>query len=429
MQVPIADIRIVGNIREGEVNVTDLIESIRRWGVISPLVCITDNNGVYQLVAGHRRLAAAIGAGLTEVPVTITEYIETDADRTAMQYHENVMREDLTAWEEAQATLDLRDQGMAVAEVAVELGVSQREVARRVKVARTFALAEFGDKTTVQSLGHEALFDLADADMPVSQLVQALETVVGGESTRYGIQQAQRQAEAAHAAEETARLTVLARENGATFVEEQPKRGEQLVQWHDGEARFTNNLGFAEGDIIVHRGDDCHVYWVMQTYNGEILTEWCKSPARHREGGKSTIREADAKQKASVKANERDDRKLTKEAKLARMTTVASVLGTRKWEQAEVFSELVPAVVLFSHDTHRVLAKALDLPELASSYGSGLDYSKMVDAWLEAMPVTKRVAARIIAVAAATYIERTPYSSADKAAAEWFDARATTDET
>ena len=421
MDVPIKDIQIVGNIREGEVNVTDLIESIRRWGVIVPLVCITDDNGGYQLVAGHRRLAAAIGAGLDMVPVVVTEYIETPADRTAIQYHENVMREDLTAWEEAQATLDLREEGMSVAEVAVELGESQREVARRIKVAKTFETVD--DKDTVQSLTHEALFELADADMPVSQLVQALEMVAGGESTRYGIQIAQRQAQMAHEEEETARLTVLAREAGARFVDEQPKRGEQLVQWRNGEARFTNNLGFVEDDIVAHRHEDCHVYWVMQAYNGEILTEWCKSPARHREKGKSPLKEADAVRKAEMKLGEKEDRKVLREAKRARMDTVKSILGLAKWRQADVLAELVPSVVLFSHDTARVLAKALDLPEVASPYGSGLDYPKMLDAWLEGLPVTKQAMARIVAVAAATYIDRSPYATVDKTAATWFDER------
>ena len=422
----IDDIEIVGNIREGEDNLTSLVESIKRWGVISPVVCVTDGNGHYQLVAGHRRLAAAKLAGLTNIPVVVTEFIESDADRTAMQYHENVMREDLTAWEEAQTTLALADDGLDQKEIAVELGVSGREVARRIKVAKTFE--GFDDKDTVQTLTHQALFELADADMPVSQLVQALEIVAGGERTGYSIQRAQREAQAVHEEEETARLTVLARENGATFVEEMPKRGEQLVQWHNGEARFTNNLGFTEGDIILHRGDDCHVYWVSQTYQGEILTEWCKSPGRHREAGKSSIKEADAEQKASIKAIERDDRKLTKEQKQTRIETVKSILGPAKWKQADVLDELVPAVVLFSHDTARVLAKALDLPELSSPYGSGLDHSVMLDTWLKGLPVSKQAMARIVAVAAAVYIDRTPYSPADRASAAWFDERTATDE-
>ena len=73
----IDDIEIVGNIREGEDNLTSLVESIKRWGVISPVVCVTDGNGHYQLVAGHRRLAAAKLAGLTNIPVVVTDYIET----------------------------------------------------------------------------------------------------------------------------------------------------------------------------------------------------------------------------------------------------------------------------------------------------------------------------------------------------------------
>jgi hypothetical protein len=372
------------------------------------------------LVAGHRRLVAAKAAGLTEVPVVITEFVETETDRTVIQYHENVEREDLTAWEEAQATLLLTVEGLDQKEVAVELGISGREVARRVKVGRTFA--EDIDVEQLKGLTHEALFDLADEDMPVEVLVQALENIVGGESTRWGIQAATREAQAAQRVEATAKLIVLAREDGAVFADEQPKRGEQIVVHLPGGPSFSNNLGWERLTVELHRIEDCHVYYIQPTYTGDVLTEWCKSPARHREKGKSELKEADAETKATMMADERAARKEVKEAKLDRQATVASVLHGHAWKQGDVLSELVPAVVTMGHDTCRIIAKALDLEIVPSKFGGDTpDYFKMVEVWLDTLPATKRQWARIVAVAAVDYIERTPYASSDKAAHAWFD--------
>ena len=49
----------------------DLADSIRRYGLLQPLLVRPLANGFYQLVAGERRWRAARIAGLTEVPVTI----------------------------------------------------------------------------------------------------------------------------------------------------------------------------------------------------------------------------------------------------------------------------------------------------------------------------------------------------------------------
>jgi ParB family chromosome partitioning protein len=50
----------------------NLIESIRQQGIISPLIVrAIENTDEYEVISGHRRLHAAIKAGLSEVPVLI----------------------------------------------------------------------------------------------------------------------------------------------------------------------------------------------------------------------------------------------------------------------------------------------------------------------------------------------------------------------
>lgn len=50
----------------------NLIESIRQQGIISPLIVrAIENTNEYEVISGHRRLHAAIKAGLSEVPALI----------------------------------------------------------------------------------------------------------------------------------------------------------------------------------------------------------------------------------------------------------------------------------------------------------------------------------------------------------------------
>ncbi|MHC4462153.1 MAG: ParB/RepB/Spo0J family partition protein [Planctomycetota bacterium] len=60
---------------EGEnKGIAELSESIKRIGLINPLVVAPDPNGDhYRLIAGHRRFAACRRAGLKEVAVRITQ--------------------------------------------------------------------------------------------------------------------------------------------------------------------------------------------------------------------------------------------------------------------------------------------------------------------------------------------------------------------
>lgn len=56
-----------------------LVESIRRHGVLQPLL-VQGRNGRYRLLAGDKRLAAAVAAGLREVPV-IVRHMDDDTAR------------------------------------------------------------------------------------------------------------------------------------------------------------------------------------------------------------------------------------------------------------------------------------------------------------------------------------------------------------
>ncbi len=103
----------------------DLAESIKEFGIISPLI-VKEINGIYEIIAGERRWRAAKIADLKEVPVIINnEYNEQQTLEVSII--ENIQREKLNAIEEAQAYKRLIE----------EFKLKQDEVAERVSKSRT----------------------------------------------------------------------------------------------------------------------------------------------------------------------------------------------------------------------------------------------------------------------------------------------------
>lgn len=76
----------------------ELAESISQVGVIEPLV-VARRDGYLEVVAGHRRLAAARLAKLVTVPCVIHDTFK--AAEEAVMLHENTFREDLNPVDEA----------------------------------------------------------------------------------------------------------------------------------------------------------------------------------------------------------------------------------------------------------------------------------------------------------------------------------------
>ena len=82
-----------------------LADSIKAHGILEPLLVRPLDNGDYKLVAGERRLRAAISVGLSEVPVTVREL--TDEQALALALVENLQRADLNPIEETEGVLRL----------------------------------------------------------------------------------------------------------------------------------------------------------------------------------------------------------------------------------------------------------------------------------------------------------------------------------
>ena len=120
-----------------ETALRELADSISAYGILQPLT-VRDRGGVYELVAGERRLRAARIAGLREVPCLIAEVGEEDAALLALI--ENLQRRDLDYMEEAAAIARLiRRYGLSQQQAADKLGKSQPAIANKLRLLRLSA--------------------------------------------------------------------------------------------------------------------------------------------------------------------------------------------------------------------------------------------------------------------------------------------------
>lgn len=86
----------------------------------------------YTVIIGHRRLAAAKLAGLTEVPCVVT--FMTDKEQVQTMLSENMQRSDLTIYEQAQGFQMMIDLGSTINEISEKAGFSKNTVRSRLKL-------------------------------------------------------------------------------------------------------------------------------------------------------------------------------------------------------------------------------------------------------------------------------------------------------
>lgn len=119
-------------------DISELTESIKANGVFQNLTVIEGGAGVpegiegYTVIIGHRRLAAAKAAGLTELPCSVAEMDERTQVGTMLL--ENMQRQDLTVWEQAQGFQMMLDLGETEAGIAEKTGFSKTTVKHRLKL-------------------------------------------------------------------------------------------------------------------------------------------------------------------------------------------------------------------------------------------------------------------------------------------------------
>ena len=163
-----------------EESLTELSESIKKYGLIQPIV-VTKKEDYYEIIAGERRWRASKKAGLSTIPAIVRE--DNKRKNQEISLIENIQREDLNAFEKASGIKFLMDEyDMTQQQVAEVIGKSRSGVANTLRILnldpRVLDLAKAGKLTESHC---RALLVYDDAERQYSA---ALRYIENGESSR-----------------------------------------------------------------------------------------------------------------------------------------------------------------------------------------------------------------------------------------------------
>lgn len=158
----------------------ELAESIKRYGVIQPII-VSKKGNYFEIVAGERRWRASKKAGLSEIPCIVRQQDEKTNKEIALI--ENIQRQDLNPIEKARGFRQLMDEyGITQMQLSEIIGISRSAVANTVRILnldeRVIQLAINGEL----SEGHcRSLMSFSDPD---KQYEMALQIIKSGDSVR-----------------------------------------------------------------------------------------------------------------------------------------------------------------------------------------------------------------------------------------------------
>lgn len=142
-----------------------LAASIEENGILQPLTVRRLNLQEYELVAGERRLRAAVIAGLKRVPCIVIKC--TDRESAIFALLENLQRSDLGMFEEARGISRLiRKYNLTQEEAAAKLGKKQSTVANKLRLLKlTMDEQDWINQAGLSERHARALLRIADENL------------------------------------------------------------------------------------------------------------------------------------------------------------------------------------------------------------------------------------------------------------------------
>lgn len=148
-QIKIPSYRARKNINELELKF--LADSIAACGIIEPLTVRKNENGNFELIAGERRLKAAMKAGLRRVPCVV--HSVNDLGALIYSVCENLQKKTLTPFEESDA----------ISYLMFQYGISQTELCGKLG----FNVSQLCDKLRIGRLSEEIKYRIVSEKMPI----------------------------------------------------------------------------------------------------------------------------------------------------------------------------------------------------------------------------------------------------------------------
>ncbi len=146
------------NVRKTYKGIDELAESIKAQGIRQNLTVVKnpEEDDTYLVVIGNRRLKAAIKAGIEAAPCEVAEMDEKEQLETMLL--ENMQRDDLTIYEQAQGFQMVLDLGETEEGLAEKTGFSKTTIRRRLNIAKL-------DQDALQEKEAEGSFQLSLTDL------------------------------------------------------------------------------------------------------------------------------------------------------------------------------------------------------------------------------------------------------------------------
>ena len=166
----------------------DLVESVKTYGVLTPVLLRSDGENGYEMISGHRRMHAAVIAGLVTIPAIVKEL--SDDDAVIAMVDANIQREELLPSEKAFAyrmKLDAmkhqgyrtditsgqngqKSKGVVSRDILAEqVGESTRNVQRYIRL--TELIPELLDMVDVKKLNFTIAVDISYIDKEMQKWI------------------------------------------------------------------------------------------------------------------------------------------------------------------------------------------------------------------------------------------------------------------
>ncbi len=146
----------------------ELADSMRKYGVLQPIICREENDNKYEIIAGERRWRAAELACLKSVPVIVRDV--DDETVACFVLIENIQREGLDPIEEAEAYKKLiHEFKLSHEDVAKRVGKPRSTISNSLRLLELHIFARNAISTGELSVGHGKI--LATLEHPFQEAI------------------------------------------------------------------------------------------------------------------------------------------------------------------------------------------------------------------------------------------------------------------
>ena len=176
-----------------EVELAELTASLKQNGLLQPILVRRKGDGIYELIAGERRLRAAKLAGMQKIPALIRNV--SDQESMVLALVENLQRDDLNPMETARAYQRMLNEfGLTQEAIAQKVACDRSSVANMLRLTSLPAGVQRMIEADQLSTGHAKV--ILGLTTPAAQISMATQIVSGQLSVREAERLVQGHAEA-----------------------------------------------------------------------------------------------------------------------------------------------------------------------------------------------------------------------------------------